>query len=43
MIVEELTELPWFDELIDPASVQGIDITGGVDSVDYVRSLRDAS
>jgi hypothetical protein len=42
IVVESFEDLPGFDEVIDPTAVQGINITDGVDSVDYIRSLRDA-
>lgn len=40
--VEDLESLPGRNELPDPLRMEGIDLTGGVDSVDYIRGLRDA-
>jgi hypothetical protein len=39
--VEEFDVLPGLTKARDPAFFQGINITRGVDSVDYIRSLRD--
>ena len=40
MKVETFAVLPTLDEHSGLYAVQGIDITGGMDSVEYVRSLR---
>ena len=42
IVVETLERMPGFGDMTNPQDVQGIDITGGIDSVDYIRSLRDA-
>lgn len=40
MQVESLTRLPTLEEHPGLFAVQGIDITGGMDSAEYVRSIR---